>query len=460
MLKDRKDLEENLINVMKSTKLKTKRKVVEEIKNEFRKYKIINTQEWLNDPETHIPQLDTRALFLLTEQVFLKTGIMSINPSDYFTESESKKSRQYIGTFELDEQITFPLTLENFTRLSHNEFAGVISRNMVAKLSASMKLHYNFNIQRESVKRKVNGVIIHEPKLVMQNVIEIKDHIKNGTLKPTQLVYNAAIATADYGEPELIYDDETRQLTITRGTIVDVLDGFHRTKGTEMAYHESGDLDGYFTILISNYSDEDAKKFQGQIAQATPIAQERADELLGERHADSVLKEFLPKSELKNRVSDNRFVHTIVKELVSYKLLAETIEKQFEEFELNKMINVYKVAGYLTKTFNYLLGAFEEEFTTSYQEYRKTSLMNNGNMFVGYVVLSKRLMQMGKDPSEILDVVSGINFDKGNKLWHEIGVLNSEGKLNETPKVREAIEKYFKELPLEVINDENKTLQS
>lgn len=443
MIGSREELEQNLIEVMSNKKIKSDKKIVNDIKNEFRKYKIIDTQKWISNPEVEIPKLDNRSFFLLTEQVYLKTGAQSINPDEYFTEQEKKKSRQYIGTYELGEQIDFPLTLENFTQLSYNEYVGVVPMNTIAKLSASMKLHYNFNIQRESKKRKINGVIVEEAKLVKQNVIEIKDHIKNRTLKPTQLVYNAAIGTADHGESELIYDSQTRQLTITRGTILDIVDGYHRTKGTEMAYHEIGELDGSFIVLITNYDDEDAKNYQGQLAQATPIAKERADELLGKRMADAVLKEVLPKTELKDKVSSNRFVHS--NELVPYKVLAETIE---EQFKLEKALDVYKVSGFLVKYFNYLLGAFEEEFITKYEAVKKKSFINEGNMFIGYIVLARRLMENNEDPSKVVEILSKINFDKDNSLWREIGFINEEGK-QITNTTRKAIADYFENLDIE-----------
>jgi hypothetical protein len=133
----------------------------------------------------------------------------------------------------------------------------------------------------------------------MQNVLEIQEYLEKGKLKPTQIIYNAAIGTADADQPELIFDEQEHRLTITKGVILDVLDGFHRTKGTELAYHKKGHLDSNFVLLITNYSDDEAKNFQGQIAKATPIAVERAEELLGERMSDEVLKEMLPKQNFK-----------------------------------------------------------------------------------------------------------------------------------------------------------------
>lgn len=443
MIGDRKELEENLIEVMQNHKLKTQKKIVEDIKNELRRYKVINAQNWINDPEKTVPELEPMELFLLTEQIFLKTGNLNINPEDYFTEPERKKSRQYIGTYELTEDVKFPLTLENVSKISNKEYSCIVPADLIAKLAMSRKLHYNFAIQRESVKRKVKGEIIEEPKLITQNVLEIQEHLNKGTLKPTQLVYNAAIGTADANEPELIYDEQERRLTITMGTIVDVLDGFHRTKGTELAYHKQGHLNANFILLVTNYSDDEARHFQGQIARATPIAQERAEELIGERMADEVLKEIIPKTQLQGRVSSDKHVYTIDNELVSYKVLAETIEKQFK---LEKMVDVYKVSKYLVKFFNYLFGTFEDEFINNPNETRKTSLINSNSMFVGYLVLARRLMEMNEEPSEIIDIVSGINFDRSNSLWEDIGAVNDKGQVDF--KVRNALEKYFSEIEI------------
>jgi hypothetical protein len=442
MLQQRNELENNLIKVMKDSKLKFNKQVIEDIKNHLRRYKVLNMQNWINDPESEVPKLEPMELFLLTEQIFLKTGSLLINPEDYFTEHERKKSRQYIGTYELEEEITFPYTLENVSKISNKEYSVVVPADFIAKLCMSRKLHYNFGIQRESMKRKVKGEIIEEPKLIMQNVLEIQEYLEKGKLKPTQIIYNAAIGTADADQPELIFDEQEHRLTITKGVILDVLDGFHRTKGTELAYHKKGHLDSNFVLLITNYSDDEAKNFQGQIAKATPIAVERAEELLGERMSDEVLKEMLPKTELQDKVSDSWYVHKDT-ELVSYKVLAETIEK---EFNLEKMVDVYKVSNFLTKMFNYLMGTFEEEFLKNAKKVGETNLINNNNIFAGYIVLGRRLMELKADPSEIINIVSNINFEKTNKLWKEINVLDD--KMHVTPSARDSIITYFRNIEI------------
>jgi hypothetical protein len=139
MLQQRNELENNLIKVMKDSKLKFNKQVIEDIKNHLRRYKVLNMQNWINDPESEVPKLEPMELFLLTEQIFLKTGSLLINPEDYFTEHERKKSRQYIGTYELEEEITFPYTLENVSKISNKEFSVVVPADFIAKLCMSRK---------------------------------------------------------------------------------------------------------------------------------------------------------------------------------------------------------------------------------------------------------------------------------------------------------------------------------
>ncbi|MDF2791534.1 MAG: hypothetical protein K0S80_4636 [Neobacillus sp.] len=446
MLKERKELEEHLINVIKNKKLKTKRGVVNNIVLHLSKNGIEETVSWINQPDKHIPELDLRELFLLTEQVYNQTELDIIKPDTFFTESEIKKSRQFDGKLEEEEELKFPFTLERMVMLNYNTFLGKISADNLARLSLGRKLHYNFDIQRESEFKRIKDTVIRQPKLVMQNVLEIKDNLKHKKQKHTQIVINAAIGSAESSEEELSYDPDTMRLTINRGTILDVVDGYHRTRATEMCYVESGHVDHDWILLLTNYSDKEAKEYQGQLAKQTPIAKERREALLGERKGDMVLERLIPNSELKDRVSQTVSIHSSNKELVSHDLLARTIT---DEFNLEKIVNVYTVADYLTKFFNFLLGTFEDEFLNNPNEHRKISLINHNNFIgVGYVVLARRMMENKIDPSEVIRIVSGINFDKNNSHWADLGIIDSKGRITDTPKARKAIKEYFENIEI------------
>lgn len=446
MLKPREELEQNLINTIKNKKLKTKRKSVGLIITALRKNDIDEARFWINEPDKYIPELDTRELCLLTEQIYEQVEDDVVNPNLYFTDVERRKSKLFNGRMDAEKDTTLPLTLENMIMLNYNTFLGTISGDLLAKLSMSQLLHYDFETQREHVfvKTKTDGVQ-KKAKLVMQNVLEIKDNLKQNVQKHTQIVINAGIGTAEGGEEELTYDPETRRLSINRGTILSIIDGYHRTKATEMVYAEEGKVNFEWILLLTNYNQEESKAYQGQLALATPLAKERREELLGNRKSDMVLRDVIPKSELKDRVSQTKDVHKIADELVAYKVLAEEIDKQFD---LDKMINVYKVSSYLTKFFNILLGTYEDEFLNNPNKYRETSLVNNNNMFIAYVVLASRLMYNNQEPHAIIGIMESINFNKDNPLWSELGVLN-EGKITDTPKARNAIREYFSKIEIE-----------
>jgi hypothetical protein len=447
MLKERTELEEKLINVIKNKRLKAKRGVIDKIVSELSKNEIEESIDWINQPEKYIPELDSRELFLLTEQVYKHTEVDVIKPEEYFTEIEMKKSRQFSGKLAEEDEITLPFTLEKMIMLNYNTFFGKISGDDLARLSLGRKLHYNFDIQRESDFKRIKDTVIRQPKVVKQNVLEIKDNLKNKKQKHTQITINAAIGSAEGGEDDISYDPETMMLTINRGVILDIVDGYHRTKATEELYVEQGHVDHEWILLLTNYSDKEAKEYQGQLAKQTPIAKERREALLGERKGDMVLEQLIPRSELKDRVSATGSVHTSYKELVSYDLMATTIT---EQFDLEKMVNVYKVSDYLTKFFNILFGTFEEEFLIDPKKHRDTSLINQNNIIgVGYIVLARRMMENKLDPSEVVRIISGINFDKEeNSQWVDLGIIDNKGRITDTSKARKAIKDYFEKIEL------------
>jgi hypothetical protein len=445
MLKERKELEEKLINTIKNKRLKTKRGVINDIILHLNDNDIEDTVSWINQPDKYIPELDLRELFLLTEQVYIHTEADVIKPDTYFTEIEMKKSRQFSGKLADEDEVTFPFTLEKMIMLNYNTFFGKISGDDLARLSLSRKIHYNFDIQRESDFKKIKDTVIRRPKVVMQNVLEIKDNLKSKKQKHTQITINVAIGSAEGNEDDISYDPETMMLTLNRGVILDIVDGFHRTKATELVYVEEGHVDHEWILLLTNYNDKEAKEYQGQLAKQTPIAKERREALLGERKGDMVLEQLIPKSELKDRVSATTSLHTSYKELVSYDLLAKTIT---EQFDLEKMVNVYKVSDYLTKYFNILLGTFEDEFLTDPDKHRAISLINQNNIIgVGYIVLARRMMENKLDPSEVIRIISSIDFDKTNPQWIESGILDDKGRID-TPKARKAIKEYFEKIEL------------
>src|SRR5690606_37943381 len=105
MKQDRSLLEQNLIKP--TLEIKRKRRVVRDIKRHLSENHSVfegSIQSWINDPNM-LKGVDSRLLYLFAEQIYLKTGDQSINPSDFYTEAEIKTSRQYSGKMYFEEEV-------------------------------------------------------------------------------------------------------------------------------------------------------------------------------------------------------------------------------------------------------------------------------------------------------------------------------------------------------------------
>jgi hypothetical protein len=120
-----------------------------------------------------------------------------------------------------------------------------------------------------------------------------------------------------------------------------------------------------------------------------------------------------------------------------------SIEKNFD---LSRKIDRYEVSDYLKEFFDTLLGYYEDEFTNNYQETKKTSLIADNNIFVGYVKLASMMRSKGLEARQLKKYIENIDFSKSNPLWAELGVLDEKGRLTRTAK--QEIEKYFSEIEL------------
>jgi hypothetical protein len=448
MLKERKILEKNLIEVIQTSKELTKKKVINDIKKHLAQYDIIDVQGWLNDPEGRLSELDNREILLFTEQIFAKTGDMRVNVKEYFTEAEFSDARHFSGAVErMKNQIEFPITFPNATIVGNGAYMVTVDIQTINKLLSNELLDYNYDLQREASYRRVKNEIKKEPTLVMSNVKEISSHLLEGTLVPTVLVWNAAVRSSSTGT-ELIYDSNTMELTIEKDTDLFIVDGWHRCKGSQNALQINPDLHFNFGVLITNYSTKKAQQYQAQLAKATPISKVRIKELEANRLSDTVVQQLKEESDLKGHISSTERIHSLNKELVTYNVISDTID---EEFKMETRADAADVGDFLVEYFNMLLGSYPEEFLMNIEETRKKSLINNNNMFIGYIILARRMFESNMKARDIRKIVKDIDFSKENKLWNQIGVLDQKGNITETNKARKAIKDYFNKLDIEVM---------
>jgi hypothetical protein len=446
MLRDRKELEQNLSEAIINKKLKTKKKIVSDIKLHLQQYDLFegDIQSWINDPQSYLSDLDLRVLCLLTEQVFAKTG--EVNPEEYFTPHEIRDSKQFSGTLEIEQsKIDFPITLENATVVGNSAYMVTMDIRTIDLLLANKLLAYEYEVQREAKYIKRKDVITKEPTVVMKNVKEITQHLVEGTLVPTVLVFNAALRSGTGGE-ELIFNAKTRELTITKETFMYVVDGWHRCKAARNALQTNPELEFNFAVLITNYSTKKSQQYQAQLAKATPISKVRIQELEANRPSATVIQQLKDESDLKGKISQTNRIHSLNKEIVTYNAIADSLD---ELFSMDTRAEQADVGDYLVEFFNMIIGSYPEEFVYNIEETRKHSLINDNNMVgAGFIALAKNMMDNNIKARDVRKYIKNIDFSRNNEEWNRLGILDQKGNITETNKVRKTLKEYFMNINL------------
>lgn len=442
MLKEKEvhieDLEEAVKHVTSN------RNTVEEIKIHLEQYGITGgrIEKVLGNPLILQKKgTDSREAFLIIEQLYLKSGLQSINLDNLYSESEIKEARQYYALDQNVDTSHFPFVLENVSIGGNNVYSAMIDIGTISEWMQTDDLFYNFDIQRQAKKKAREGNIIKTPTVYRKNVKEIEDLMLKGELIITTLAFNAATQSSDTGE-ELTYDSKTKTLTINKGTRLDILDGFHRCLASRGAYTKNPNVNFKFNVLISNYTTREAQQYQAQLAKATPIPNARIQELEANRYADAVVAQLKADSELRGRISSSHSVSTSKGELVSYRVLADAIDR---EFNMNARVETFGISKFLGNFFDYLIGLNQEEF--SYNRNDEKSLMSYNRMFSGYVALAAKMKKENVSPEELNKILEQVDFSRDNKLWTELGILDDNGHIKSTADDKK-IADYFKNLNL------------
>lgn len=392
--------------------------------------RILNDYSTLDDSK-----VDIREVTLFAEQIFAKTGLEIINPMNWYTDNELKEARQYHAPINKVAKLPFQVKA---IKISDGVFTTRISTQAITEWIDSDTLYYNPEIQREPTKEIRRGQMRTRPTVSKRNVKEMKELLLKDELMITTLAFNAAPMTSRDGD-ELLYDEKNDLLTITEGTRLDILDGYHRCLASQSAQTENPDLDFSFNVLITNLTVPEAQKYQAQLAEATPFAKARATELKGERLADRVIQILKSDSELQGRITTKSRLSKAKGDVVTYELLATSIDQQFP---MRARVEANITAEYLKKFFDYLIGLNQEEF--EYDKESSQSLMNTNKMFAGYVALASNMRKSGLEADSVNDIISTIDFSRENPLWRKIGYLDELG--NVSRNAEKVATKYFKEM--------------
>lgn len=397
------------------------------------------TMQYLVHAEKEIPNLDIRLLCLLTEQVYNQSADADIVPTNYFSELDIKKSKQYSGENDRKEEAKLPYTFHNVLMIDQENYVTVVNVQEIKKLMDSKLLRYNRDTQREARQVKRQGKIEKEVNINKKSVREIAEHLLNGTLVSTLITFNCLAGTSDEGD-EVVYNAKKQELTITEGTLTDILDGMHRIVGVLEALSQQPELEFTFQLAIKNYNTRTAQQYVGQINTVNQMAESRLKELKESRYSDTIVKILQRQSELRGKIAQTNRPSIEMGQQTSFSLLSDTID---EVFKIDNKREAMDIADYLVEFFDYLVGSFPDEFSDNAQEHRKDSIINSNVMYASYIVLAKRFKDENIKLKKLTDIIKNIDFSRDNEEWAKLGILENR-RANASSRKR--LMKYFKNL--------------
>lgn len=260
--------------------IKNNRKVVNRIMTQLAKHKITpgETQKMLHQ-RIDLQQLDVRVLYLFTKQIYSSVDInnkIMIQPELYFTPKEIREAETYMA--EQKERFHLPYTFHHVLHINDDHFVCKITAREIFHLKQSGLLTYNFVTQREAKTRSEGEELLYAPKINERAVMEMVALIRSGSLISTPITLNLRLGSSFQGK-ELLYDANQLTLTITEGTVIDMLDGFHRITAIEQALANGSNIDMNFTLHILNYSVKKAQEYFAQWNTQTSISNNRIKEM-------------------------------------------------------------------------------------------------------------------------------------------------------------------------------------
>lgn len=429
--------------------IKPNRSKVNELKKKMSEHGIsAGDTQYIIAGRTPLSELSINILCLLSSKIYEVTELEAGNPTNYFSTQEIKQCQTFEAIIDKD-KISFPYTFSNVTFVREGNFSTTITAQEIKKLMDSNLLTYNFETQREArIEKDKEDQIVLKPNTNPKSVQEISDLLKAGDLETTTITFNALVNTSD-GAEELVFDHKDKSLTITKGTQLNILDGYHRISGIVKALSEDETLDAVFDLKILNYSTRRAIKYFNQINKVNPISESRLKETNLSSMATVSFEELKDKCDfLTGKISSSEKIFTSVDQLVSSKVLIDAID---DHFNPANRLEALQVGQYLSKFFETLFIAFPDAFVTKINEIRKKSIINANFMFDGYILLAKKAQEASLSIDTVVQLLKKVDFTRSNELWKQIAILDSDGNITTNPKRK--IRSYISDL----ISDEVKT---
>lgn len=378
---------------------------------------------------------DIKFLFLFS--VSLNKGMkdkvdFSLNVKEYFTPLEYQ---QWIGyKAESKQDDIYPIVFKGVQQLANGMWQTKETAQQVADRDKNNILLYNFKTQRNP-KVSVYGINIDLDK---RKVETIKERMLEGKQFPDHIKLNIL---KNY-EEILHYDEKSETLTIEKGYI-HVIDGQHRkvanTLAVDEAIKKNIELNYTWGLIITYYTEADAREYILQLNEQKPFKQEQKQEWDLNRKENLVVSVITDDriSKLSKVMKEQYAEVKINKGLVTKNIIAEAIA---ENFRLNDTTDIRGLGKWIVEFTDYLFSLYPEAFITNPYSIQDKSVINNQNLFYGYISMASTY-QDSDWKQKVKEKMESIDFSINNPIWREIGIF--QPKINKS--TRNKIYKLFEE---------------
>jgi hypothetical protein len=371
-------------------------------------------------------------LFAVSLQRAMKNKVdINLDIENYFTKLEYQQWINYKE--DKKEDSIFPIVFENTQQITDKIWQTTLTAQQLDTLSTANIILYNFSTQR-SPKITVSGISIDYDK---QKTIEIKDRLLNGEQFPDHIKLNIL----NNFQERISYNPKTQELIIGEGSIINIFDGFHRKVASSLAVEEAVNKNIEFNfiwpIIITNLSENDAKDYMVQIDKQKPIKKEQIKSWDLKRKENLVVSVIADDriSKLSKVMKDQYSEIKLQKGLVTKNIIAEAIA---ENYKLDDTTDIRGLGKWIVEFTDYLFSLYPKEFITNPYSVQEYSVINNQNLFYGYISMSASF-QEDNWKEKVKNKMEAIDFNIDNPIWKEIGIF--QYKINKS--TRNKIYKLF-----------------
>lgn len=359
--------------------------------------------------------------------------------------------------------------LKDFRKIDDYNYLGYITLEDIYNWYNNTLLIYNYEAQREPTYKTIGTgekKITYETYTINDKAkMEIAKSIIEGTYEEDMLIYNVLIQdnpknVLQVNETEkynsgTIYDVEVvpnYNRTSNHYTVVNPLDGWHRTVAGVLAYEEAmkvgKKLEGRgYPLKLTIRDLQGSKNIVNQIFKRTDTSQDWLDQLDNSDYNLFIEALVEQSALLKDKVSKTYEQYVANDGNLTYSaILSETIEKMCTNIQVNNRLNRRTVAGKMAMIIDDLFEAFLMKYGTMHNLINTTHLVDV-NIFIGYLAVANGLSELKNYDEELLKIADKI-MALGNNDLIPLKLINKGVSVKN-------VYTFFENIVKDVVNHDN-----